>query len=295
MEKQYGEFVGVENLHVAKVTADTDAAYTAETPEYFAPTAEISIANNINNAPQFYDNVAGFNYVTEGVSSLTLTVSGVPASKMAEYLGKHYDEDTGVVYDDGQPNPPEVALSFSFNKGPDGKRFYQYLKGTLSGGEEIGTSKADGNVTVHTYQLTFTALNTTHKWSVGGVLRSLKRLFADTTDANFTGTDVTWFGQVQTPSTSQELAKLTALTIGSLVFSPTFAAGTLNYTASTANASDAVTATPASGDSAAIKVNGAAHTSGQAATWTEGENTVEVTVTSAGKITQVYKVVVTAS
>lgn len=199
MEKQYGEFVGVEDLHVAKVTADTEAAYTAGTPEYFAPTAEISIANNVNNAPQFYDNVAGFNYVSEGVSSLTLTVSGVPAAKMAEYLGKDYDETTGRVYDDGQPNPPEVALSFSFNKGPDGKRFYQYLKGTLSGGEEVGTSKADGNVTVHTYQLTFTALNTTHKWTIGSVLKSLKRIFADTTDDNFTGA-ATWFNAVQVPS-----------------------------------------------------------------------------------------------
>lgn len=295
MEAKYGEFVGVEDLHVASVTADTADAYTAGTPEYLAPAAEISIQNNVNNAPQFYDNVAGFNYVTEGVSSLLLTVSGIPAPKLAELLGKYYDATTGRVLDDGQPNPPMKALSFSFNKGPDGKRFYQYLKGTFSGGEEIGTTKADGNVTVHTYQLTFTALNTTHKWTVGGVLKSLKRIFADTTDDNFTGTETTWFGQVQTPSTSQQLAKLSALTIGSLSLTPTFAAGTLNYTAATSNASDAVTATAASGDSAAIKVNGAAHTSGQAATWAEGENTVEVTVTSAGKITQVYTVTVTAS
>lgn len=295
MEAKYGEFVGVEDLHVASVTADTADAYAAGTPEYLAPAAEISIQNNVNNAPQFYDNVAGFNYVTEGVSSLLLTVSGIPAPKLAELLGKYYDSTTGRVLDDGQPNPPMKALSFSFNKGPDGKRFYQYLKGTFSGGEEIGTTKADGNVTVHTYQLTFTALNTTHKWTVGGALKSLKRIFADTTDANFTGTETTWFGQVQTPSTSQQLAKLSALTIGSLSLTPTFAAGTLNYTAATSNASDAVTATAASGDTAAIKVNGAAHTSGQAATWTEGENTVEVTVTSAGKITQVYTVTVTAS
>lgn len=295
MNAEYGEFVGVEDLYVADITADDTAAYTAGTPEYLAPSAEISIQANINNAPQYYDNVAGFNYVTEGVSTITLTVSGVPAAKLAELLGKYYDAATGRVLDDGQPNPPVKALSFSFNKGPDGKRFFQYLKGVFSGGEEIATTKADGNVSVHTYQLTFTALNTAHKWSVGGVLRSLKRIFADTTDAHFTGSEQTWFAQVQTPATSQELAKLSALTIGSLELTPTFAAGTLHYTAATVNASDTVTATAASGDSAAIKVNGSAHTSGTAATWTEGENTVEVTVTSAGKITQVYTVTVTAS
>lgn len=294
MDAKYGEFVGVENLHAAKVTADTDASYTAETPAYLAPSAEISIQSNINNAPQFYDNVAGFNYVTEGVSSITLTVSGIPAAKLAELLGKYYDAATGEVIDDGQPNPPYYALSFDFNKGPDGKRYYQYLKGTFSGGEEIGTSKANGNVTVHTYQLTFTALNTTHKWTVGGLLKSLKRIFADTTDANFTGTDASWFAAVQVPGAASQLAALSALSIGTLTLTPTFAAGTLNYTASTANASDAVTATAAADCSAAIKVNGAAHTSGQAATWAEGENTVEITVTGAGKITQVYTVTVTA-
>ena len=295
MDAKYGEFVGVEMLHAAKITADTADAYTAEAPAYLAPSAEISIQSNINNAPQFYDNVAGFNYVSEGVSTLTLTVSGIPGSKLAELLGKYYDAATGRVIDDGQPAPPYYALSFVFNKGPEGKRYYQYLKGTFSGGEEIATTKADGSVTVHTYQLTFTALNTTHKWSVGGVMKTLKRIFADTTDDAFTGTDATWFGAVQTPDSSQELAALSALTIGALTLTPSFAAGTLAYTASTANASDAVTATAASGCSAAIKVNGAAHTSGQAATWSEGSNTVEVTVTGAGKITQVYTVTVTAS
>ena len=295
MDAKYGEFVGVEQLHAAKITADTADAYTAETPEYLAPSAEISIQSNINNAPQFYDNVAGFDYVDEGVTTVTLTVSGIPAAKLAEYLGKHYDSATGRILDDGQPNPPYYALSFIFNKGPGDKRYYQYLKGVFSGGEETGTSKADGNVTVHTYQLTFTALNTTHRWSIGGALRTLKRIFADTTDANFTGTDSTWFAAVQTPESSTELAALSALTVGALTLSPTFAAGTLAYTASTANASDTVTATAASGCSAAIKVNGAAHTSGQAATWSEGSNTVEVTVTGAGKITQVYTVTVTAS
>lgn len=295
MDAKYGEFVGVENLHAAKITADTAEAYTPDTPAYLAPTAEISIANNVNNAPQFYDNVAGFNYVTEGVSTLTITISGIPASKLAELLGKYYDSTTGKVIDDGQPAPPYYALSFDFNKGPDGKRYYQYLKGTFSGGEEVGTTKGDGNVTVHTYQLTFTALNTTHKWTVNGKSTTIKRIFADTADAAFTGTDSTWFAAVQTPTTSTELATLSALTIGALSLSPTFAAGTLNYTASTANATDNVSATAASGCSATIKVNGSAHTSGQAATWTPGQNTVEVTVTGSGKVTQIYTVTVTAS
>lgn len=44
---------------------------------------------------------------------------------------------------------------------------------------------------------------------------------------------------------------------------------------------------------ATIKVNDAAHTSGTAATWETGENTVEVTCTGTDMDTQVYTVTVT--
>ena len=55
-------------------------------------------------------------------------------------------------------------------------------------------------MTVHTYQLTFTALNTTHEWTVNSKSTTLKRVFADSTDENFEGTDTTWFAAVQTPA-----------------------------------------------------------------------------------------------
>jgi hypothetical protein len=48
------------------------------------------------------------------------------------------------------------------------------------------------------------------------------------------------------------------------------------------------------GASVAIKVNGAAHVSGQAATWLVGKNTVEVTVTY-GTTVKTYTVIVTKS
>lgn len=90
-------------------------------------------------------------------------------------------------------------------------------------------------------------------------------------------------------------ARLSALTLGSLTLSPTFDADTYDYTTTTSNASDTVTATAADGCTAYITVNGTAHTSGQAATWTPGTNVVKVTVTKDGAKTQVYTVTVTAS
>lgn len=200
MEQKYGEFVGVDSLHASVIIEDTEENYIVESPEYFAPTAEIAGEAEVNNESTYYDNVAANNYVTEGVTTLTVTVSGVPADKAAKYLGKHYDPATGRVIDTGEPNPPDVALAFRFNKGKDEYRYYQYLKGNFSGGTEEASTKSGGNVDIKTYQLTYTAVTTTHKWMVDGKMKSVKRIFADTTDEVFDADG--WFSEVQTPDST---------------------------------------------------------------------------------------------
>ncbi len=86
---------------------------------------------------------------------------------------------------------------------------------------------------------------------------------------------------------------LSALTIGSIDLTPVFAPSVTIYLATTANATNAVTATAAaSGATVAITLNGSAHTSGQAATWVSGLNEIKVTVTN-GEASKVYTVIVT--
>lgn len=199
MDKKYGEFVGVDSVHYALVTQDDLAGYIASTPEYLAPTAEISGEAETNNTPTYYDNKPGNNYVSEGVTTLAITVSNVPAQLMALLLGKSYDAATGKVFDSGQPNPPDVAICFRYNMGRDGYRYYWYHKGTLSGGAEEAATKSN-DVDIRTYQLTFTAVSTTHEWDIAGEQKSLKRVFGDTADGAFNPTG--WFTQVQTPDTT---------------------------------------------------------------------------------------------
>jgi phi13 family phage major tail protein len=206
MNKEYGEFIGVDSIHAAIITEDSENNYIAGTPEYFAPAAEIAGEPEIESKPTYYDNVPQDNYITEGVTALKIIVSGVSAEMMAKYLGKHYDAATGRVLDTGEPNPPDVALSFRFNKGKEDYRYYQYLKGKFSGGSEEATTKKN-NIDIKTYTTTFTAVTTTHKWTVDGVLKQMKRIFADTTDAAFNPAG--WFDQVQTPDTTSAPAALT--------------------------------------------------------------------------------------
>jgi len=196
MENQYGEFVGVDRLYTFDVLEDSEGNYSASVPVYFAPTAEISGEAKTDITTTYYDNKAGASYVSEGATELKMTVSNVPAKKMADHVGKDYDVASGRVYDNGEPNPPDKGVMFRYNMGKSGYRYFCYLKGIFSGGAEAAASKGD-KIDVKTYETTFTAGATTHEWAIDGIKKSLKRVFGDTADLAFDGSS--WFSQAQTP------------------------------------------------------------------------------------------------
>ena len=97
----------------------------------------------------------------------------------------------------------------------------------------------------------------------------------------------------ETEKTKTDDATLADLKVGALKLSPTFAAGTTEYTATTQNASNTITAVPASSTAEIeITVGDVKVTNGAAANWSEGSNTVTVKVTD-GAQTKSYKVTVT--
>ena len=88
-------------------------------------------------------------------------------------------------------------------------------------------------------------------------------------------------------------ARLSGLTIGALSLTPEFDPDVTEYTASTTNATNTITATPEDEDATVTILNGETPvTNVQAATWTDGANTVTVTVEN-GEAEEVYTVTVT--
>lgn len=88
-------------------------------------------------------------------------------------------------------------------------------------------------------------------------------------------------------------ARLSGLTIGALTLTPAFSGAVTEYTATTTNATNTITATPEN-DAAEISIlNGTTPvTNGSAATWSAGENTVTIKVEN-GAAKQTYTVTVT--
>lgn len=101
---------------------------------------------------------------------------------------------------------------------------------------------------------------------------------------------------IQSGEASSAVVTLSALTIADTTLSPTFAAGITDYTASTTDTTNVITATPTDMTNAAvaITVNGNSLTSGTAATWKTGANSVVVIVTNADA-TKRYNITVTKS
>ena len=88
------------------------------------------------------------------------------------------------------------------------------------------------------------------------------------------------------------VAALRSLAIGALALEPSFHPDTLEYTASTSNATNMISVVPTTGSLAFVKVNGKKVQNGAAAAWEDGENTVSVTVANGDK-TKTYTVAVT--
>lgn len=67
-------------------------------------------------------------------------------------------------------------------------------------------------------------------------------------------------------------ARLSGLTIGALTLAPTFDSDVTEYTTTTTNATNTITATPEDEDAAVTILNGETPvTNGSAATWTDGQ------------------------
>lgn len=162
------EYRGVEGLVFAEVTGDDNeegAGYVTGAVEVLAPVAEIGKTVEESNDAKYYDNQPMIVVHGEGPDTITITCAGLTLEKLAKIRGKSYDLTTGALIE-GPTRTRYFALGYK-TKDTDGfYRFVWRLKGTFGTPDE--THKTEDNTTdTNNTTLTFTGINTVHKFAKG--------------------------------------------------------------------------------------------------------------------------------
>jgi phi13 family phage major tail protein len=191
-------FVGVDSIYYAKITQDDSSAYAAGTPVALAPAMNIAQAPKTNSKTQYADNQPFDTMSSEGETEMDVEITGLPLDIQADILGRVYDAATGTMFDNGG-TPPDIALGFRAKRRGGAYRYYWFLKGNFQTPSEEQASEADTPDPKST-KLKFVAIRTikTFTLTAGGLIDSVKRVIADTSDAAFT-TAATWFSNVRVP------------------------------------------------------------------------------------------------
>ena len=194
-QEEYKSVVGVDSLYVAKITADSAAAYTTDTPEYLAPAAELRLEPAVNSETQFADNQPFDTMVAVGETAITAVITNLPPEMYAKLTGQVFDAVSGRVYET-EGSADYYALGFRRLKSNGKYRYYWFLKCKFSVPKEEATTKTD-TPDFKTNELSITALKPVYKHDIGATNEATKRVWGDEDTTNFSGTG--WFTQVQVP------------------------------------------------------------------------------------------------
>ena len=269
---------GLKNCYYAKATFDEDGNVTYDTPKRLPGAVSLSLDPE-GESENFYaddivyvvlNNNAGY----EGDLELAL----IPEEFLKDIL--HEEEDAnGVLLENANSTFERFALLFEFTGDAKAIRHVLYCCSASRPNMEGNTREQQKEVKTEQLTLTATPL-------ANGYVKA--KTGTNTSKAVYDN----WYKSVYEPPV-ETAAKLATLTVGNLALTPAFDADTTEYTATTSNATNAITATAADGATVSITVNGEAHTSGESATWNVGENTVVITISKEGSIGTTYTMTVT--
>lgn len=208
------EFRGVDSLYIAKVTKDDLEGYVTDTPIYLSPVAEVSKATESNSEAHYYDNKAMIVVNSESADTISITMAPPVLDKLAQIIGKSFDETTGMLVDSERDNS-YWALMYRA-KGTDGKyRYVSRLKGTFNIPEEDNQTENDGTDTTNT-AIEYTGIYTEYQFTKGKYVdgawqkASAKGIVVDT---RYGLADVsTFFEATQTPDTIQPVSPVPVTT-----------------------------------------------------------------------------------
>ena len=278
--------IGMDRLYYSKITEDEYGEETYGTPNVLAKAMSADLSVEINEATLYADDAASEVVKAFKEGKITLGVDNLADGVAQDLTGAVIDEN-GVLVSSAEDISVAVAIGFRAKKANSRYRYFWLYRVVFAIPSTSLQTKGD-SITFSTPSIEGTVLRRNKPDSEGN-----HPWKAEVTEgaSGVSQTVITnWYNSVYEPSYNS--AVLTAISLGNITLSPAFSPNVTSYEASTSNATNTITATAETGTTVAITVNGTAHTSGSAATWNTGDNTVVITATK-GTSTRIYTVTVT--
>lgn len=195
MSGKVQEWRGIRGLVAAKLLTDTAEGITWDTPFDIAGVAELSRTTETSSEAHYYDNTPSVVIDSTGADEVTITASAIPFEALAKITGQYYDEAKGMFVE-GERENSYFAIGYITKKTDGTEVFVWRLKGKFNVPDSTHATEDDGTE-ANGQEITFTGVNTEHKFTINGKKKTAKAVNVDTS-VNAVD-EATFFGTVQTP------------------------------------------------------------------------------------------------
>lgn len=198
MAKRANQWRGCSDLVYAPIIKDDVTGYETGDVKELAFIKQIGAGQEQSTATVFADNTAIFNTNSAIKFTRTFDCLAIDGKVKAELEGQYTETDSNLVLSSSSAQPLQVAIGYKVYDTDDTCFYVWCLKGTCSFGEETIITRDDGTDS-NGVQMTFSALETVHKFSKGG---SQTQVMLPENDEKYDTS--TFFDSVTTPDTLKE-------------------------------------------------------------------------------------------
>lgn len=188
--------IGVKDLHVHKITEETDTEVTYEESKRIANLIEVGITPQVNNATLYADDQLAESVSVLSRYDITIGVSDISPEDQGMLLGQEVDSG-GKVYASSRLNPPAFAISFRAERSDGSYEYRQMFKVKFAPTDETYNTKGE-TIDFQTESITGVSMPLKHNGNFN------TRVIG--TEENKTVTDA-WFDEVYTNAVTEPEGK----------------------------------------------------------------------------------------